>query len=154
MGCAVAASANLVLRDADPSWPAPQDEGIIILSGWVKIPALRCAAAGMTGVEWRDAGLRFTAQSAALRHVPGKVQRSGTLSGIQRNERRAAAHYCLKTEWKRASRGIHALDPGHPSACAAGFRGRAASGTSGPASASLRPARPCDLGGRTREGGI
>ena len=47
-------------------------------------------------------------------HVPGKVQRSGTLSGIQRNERRAAAPYCLKTEWKRASRGIPALDPGHP----------------------------------------
>ncbi len=56
------------------------------------------------GGRWQRA--KRSRQSAAPPHAPGKVQRSGTLSGIQRNMRRAAARSCLKTKWKRASRGV------------------------------------------------
>ena len=50
------------------------------------IPALRCAPAGMTSVGGKIQRRAAPPPSAAPPHAPGKVERSGTLSGIQHND--------------------------------------------------------------------
>ena len=131
----------LVLRDADPSGSAPQDEG------WesfpcslrnlpslrhpgldpgslpgrfrllrMEIPALRCAPAGLTGLGWKMERGPHHRQVRPRRTLPERCSAAEPCPGSSTRKRRAAAHSCLKTAWKRASRGIPALDPGHPSA--------------------------------------
>ena len=176
---------TLVLRDADPSRMAPQDEGsgrvfrspissgiyslLIpaltispssrarpgiyarqVPSSPAEIPALRCAPAGMTGLGWKMERGPHRRQVRPRRTLPERCSAAEPCPGSSAKMRRAAAHSCLKTKWKRASRGVLALDPGHPSAVAPGFRGRAAgrhfglcrsalSGSRSRLSAALRP---------------
>ena len=55
-------------------------------------------------------------QSAALRHVPGTLQRSGRVSGVQRKDSaRSALPPCLKAVMSRCA-ALVALDPGQGSA--------------------------------------
>ena len=146
-GWTIGVSAALVLRDADPSGSAPQDEG------WesfprrppaptisptpqslrhpgldpgslpgrfrllrMEIPALRFAAAGMTGVGEVDAGLTrwhvgVHSEVPPRRPFPERWSAAEPCPGSSTKMRLAAALSCLKTKWKRASRGIKRWTP-------------------------------------------
>jgi len=77
----------------------------------LEIPALRCAAAGMTGVGEVDAGLTrwhvgVHYEVPPRRPFPERWSAAEPCPGSSTTMRRAAARDCLKTRRKRASRGV------------------------------------------------